>query len=172
MRSYGGLMTGRPCTNSPLLLSPPAPTVGPVAWPGLLGSGAVPVMKFMSDLRFSSGGTRPRALACVFENTYMIFVSGSYEPPCQFAPPVAAGRISVARGPSHLLTTGGVKIGPILYFDTNSTACCFSSGVKSIRSSSDTPWRSKAGGFDGKGCVDAYHSPGTSPFATGFSSIG
>src|SRR5215467_6476867 len=172
MRPYGGLMIGSPCTNRPLLLSPPAPTVGPVDPPGLLGSGAVPVMKFMSDLRFSSGGTRPRALACVFENTYMMCVSGSYEPPCQFAPPVAAGRISVARGPSHLLTTGGVKIGPILYFETNSTACCRSPGVKSIRSSMDTPCRSNAGGLLGNGCVGEYHSPGTSPFGTGRSSIG
>src|SRR5215468_4222990 len=172
MRPYGGLIIGSPWTNNPLLLSPPAPTDGPVDPPGLLGSGAWPVMKFMSDLRFSSGGTRPSALAWVFENTYMIFVSGSYEPPCQFAPPVAAGRISVARGPSQLLTTGGVKIGPILYFETNSTACWCSSGVKSIRSSSDTPCRSKAGGFVGKGCVDEYHSPGTSPFGTGRSSIG
>src|SRR6516165_410069 len=126
----------------------------------------------MSDLRFSSGGTRPSALACVFENTYMIFVSGSYEPPCQFAPPVAAGRISVARGPSHRLTTGGVKIGPILYFETNSTAFALSSGVKSIRSSCDTPWRSKAGGLVGNGCVGEYHSPGTSPLGTGRSLIG
>src|SRR6185436_156729 len=117
MRPYGGLMIGSPCTNSPLLLSPPPPTAGPVAWLGLLGSDAVPVRKFMSDLRRSSGGTSPSALACVFEKTYMIFVSGSKLPPCQLAPPVAAGRISVARGPSHLLTTGGVKIGPILYFE-------------------------------------------------------
>src|SRR5437763_7116391 len=172
MRPYGGLMIGRPCTKRPLLLSPPPPTAGPVAGTGLLGSGAWPVMKFMSDLRRSSGGTSPSALACVFENTYMIFVSGSYEPPSQLAPPVAAGRMSVARGPSHLLTTGGVKIGPILYFDTNSTACARSSGVKSIRSSIDTPWRSNAGGLVGKGCVGEYHSPGTSPFATGRSSIG
>ena len=41
-------------------------------------------------------------------------VSGSYEPPGQFVPPVADGSVSVASGPSTLLTTGGVKIGPIL----------------------------------------------------------
>ena len=33
-----------------------------------------------------------------------------------------------------------------------------------MRSSSDTPWRSYAGGFVGNGCVGEYHSPGTSPF--------
>ena len=53
-----------------------------------------------------------------------------------------------------------------------STASARSSGVKSIRSSIDTPWRSYAGGLVGNGCVGEYHSPGTSPFATGRSSIG
>ncbi len=43
-----------------------------------------------------------------------MFVSGSSDPPCQLAPPVTFGSISVASGPSHLLTTGGVNIGPIL----------------------------------------------------------
>ena len=80
-------------------------------------------------------------------------VSGSYEPPCQFAPPVASGSISVASGPGHLLTTGGVKIGPILKRDTSFTASARSSGVKSIRSSIDTPCRSNAGGLVTKGCV-------------------
>ena len=41
-----------------------------------------------------------------------------------------------------------------------------------MRSSIDTPWRSNAGGLVTKGCVGAYHSPGTSPFSTGRSSIG
>jgi hypothetical protein len=41
-------------------------------------------------------------------------VSGSSAPPCQLAPPVADGITSVPSGPSTLLTTGGVKIGPIL----------------------------------------------------------
>src|SRR3977135_79276 len=99
-------------------------------------------------------------------------VSGSNDPPCQFAPPVAAGRMSVARGPSHLLTTGGVKIGPILYLDANWTASALSAGVKSIRSSSDTPCRSNAGGLLGNGCVGEYHSPGTSPLGTARSTIG
>ncbi len=44
-----------------------------------------------------------------------MLVSGSYEPPGQFVPPPADASISVASGPSALLTTGGVKIGPILY---------------------------------------------------------
>ena len=34
--------------------------------------------------------------------------------PGQFVPPVFDGSISVPRGPCHLLTTGGVKSGPIL----------------------------------------------------------
>ena len=69
-------------------------------------------------------------------------VSGSYDPPGQFVPPVADGSTSVPSGPSTLLTTGGVKIGPILYFATSFTASARSSGVKSIRSSIDTPCRS------------------------------
>ena len=56
----------------------------------------------------------PTAAMWVFPNTYKMFVSGSKAPPCQLAPPVFDGNISVARGPSHLLTTGGVKMGPSL----------------------------------------------------------
>ena len=41
-------------------------------------------------------------------------VSGSYEPPFQFVP--ASARVSRPSGPSTLLTTGGVNIGPISYF--------------------------------------------------------
>jgi hypothetical protein len=50
----------------------------------------------------------------VTEYTYSMLVAGSRAPPCQLAPPVADGSIRVARGPSALLTTGGVKIGPSL----------------------------------------------------------
>src|SRR3954468_16134574 len=96
-------------------------------------------------------------------------VSGSYAPPGQF---VAKPDVSVDSGPSVLLTTGGVKIGPILYCATIFSASARSSGVKSTRSSFDTPCRSYAGGFVGNGCVGAYHSPGTSPLGTGRSSIG
>src|SRR6266550_9187686 len=99
-------------------------------------------------------------------------VSGSNDPPGQFEPPVACGDINVPSGPGHWLTTGGVKIGPSLYFDARVTASARSCGVKSIRSSIVTPWRSNAGGFVGNGCVGEYHSPGTSPFGTGRSSMG
>ncbi len=44
-----------------------------------------------------------------------MLVSGSYEPPGQFVPPPADASDNVASGPSALLTTGGVKIGPYLY---------------------------------------------------------
>ena len=101
-----------------------------------------------------------------------MFVSGSSAPPCQFAPPVAAGSISVARGPSHLLATRGVKIGPSLYSFAISTASACNSGVKSIRSSGDTPCRSNAGGLVTNGCVGEYHSSGTVPCSTGRSSNG
>ena len=54
--------------------------------------------------------------------------------------PVGGGRLtapssSVPIGPSAWLTTGGVKIGPILYCAIALTASARSSGVKSIRSS-------------------------------------
>src|SRR5687767_11779861 len=75
-------------------------------------------------------------------------------------------------GPSALLTTGGVKIGPILYLEAILIASARSSGVKSISSSIEEPWRPYGGGFVGNGCVGEYHSPGTSPFGTGRSSIG
>ena len=41
-----------------------------------------------------------------------------------------------------------------------------------MRSFTDEPWRSYAGGFVGNGCVAEYHSPGTSPFGTARSSNG
>src|SRR5262245_56582410 len=106
------------------------------------------------------------------EKTYTMCVSGSYDPPGQFEPPPAVPLVRVAGGPPSLLTTGGVKIGPNLYFETSFTASARSSGVKSIRASTETPLRSYAGGLVGNGCVGEYHSPGTSPFATGRSSIG
>ena len=76
------------------------------------------------------------------EGMYAMWVSGSYDPPAQFVPPPAVAIPSVPRGPSHLLTTGGVNIGPTLYRETSFTASARSSGVKSIRSSIDEPWRS------------------------------
>src|SRR5437667_9216683 len=100
---------------------------------------------------------------------YAMCVSGSYEPPGQF---VAKPDVSVEIGPGSLLTTGGVKIGPILYRSAVFSASARSSGVKSIRSSIDTPWRSYAGGLVGNGCVAEYHSPGTSPLGTARSSMG
>src|SRR5437867_11493355 len=149
--------------------SPPPPPAVELGG-GAFGFGAVPRMKFMSD---NCGLlTSPISVIPVFEKIYMMPVSGSYEPPCQLAPPVVDGSISIARGPSHLLTTGGVKIGPSLYSEVNFTASARSAGVKSIRSSIETPWRSKAGGLVGNGCVAEYHSPGTSPLGTARSSIG
>ena len=63
---------------------------------------------------------------------YAMFVSGSIEPPGQFVPPAAVPIVSVDSGPSSLLTTGGVNIGPTLYAFSCCSACARSSGVKSI----------------------------------------
>src|SRR4029077_2409034 len=87
-------------------------------------------------------------------------------------PPWQHPATSVASGPSALLTTGGVKNGPSLYRDASLTASALSSGVKSISSSMDVSVRPYAGGLVGIGCVGEYFSPGTSPWGTGFSSIG
>src|SRR5215467_4066867 len=122
--------------------------------------------------RVPSDFTSPSAVGVLTEKTYSILVSGSNEPPNQFEPPPADGSISVASGAGHVETTGGVKSGPSLYRAATLSASALSSGVQSIRSASDVPWVSYAGGFVGNGCVAAYHSPGTSPLATGRSSIG
>src|SRR5690242_18028466 len=126
----------------------------------------------MSDIFGSGGGSSPKLEMMLCENTYNVWVSGSYDPPGQLAPPMAPGAPIVDSGPSALLTTGGVNSGPILYFESSFTASARSSGVKSIKSSTAMPCRSNAGGFVGNGCVGEYHSPGTSPFSTGRSSIG
>ena len=55
------------------------------------------------------------------------------------AHPEADAITSVASGPSALLTTGGVKIGPILYFEISFSPSARSSGVKSIKLSTTNP---------------------------------
>ena len=99
-------------------------------------------------------------------------VCGSTAPPGQLGPPLFDGITSVPSGPSAWLTMAGVYNGPSLYLDTSLTASALSSGVKSIRSSIDTPCRSNAGGFVGNGCVGLVFSKGTSDCGTGRSSIG
>src|SRR5512132_4228972 len=104
----------------------------------------------------AGGGTSPIEPIAPVEYTNTVCVSGSNEPPFQFVP--ASALVSNAIGPSSLPTTGGVNIGPILYFLTSSSASALSSGVKSIRSSVETPVRSYGGGLVGNGCVGEYHS--------------
>src|SRR5271165_3212379 len=101
-----------------------------------------------------------------------MWVSGSYELPPQFAPPAAVPSPNVPMGPPGLLTTAGVKTGPTWYFETIVIASSRSSGVKSIKSSMETPLREKAGGLVGNGWVGEYHSPGVFPTSTGLSTIG
>src|SRR5215475_389645 len=106
------------------------------------------------------------------EKTYRICVSGSYDPPGQFVPPLLIAVARVPSGPSILLTTGGVNIGPILYREAILSASARNSGVKSIKSSIDEPCRSYAPGFVGNGCVALVFSPGTVDCSTGRSTIG
>src|SRR5947199_10407132 len=98
-------------------------------------------------------------------------VSGSYEPPAQLVPPPAGPKTRVPSGPSTLLTTGGVNSGPILKRETIFKASARSSEEKAMRSSTEDPWRSYAGGLVGNGCVAEYHSPGTAPLGTDRTSI-
>src|SRR4051812_34921251 len=129
-------------------------------------------MKFMSD-RSGAGFERPNNCGAALDAAKKIMGdSGAYAPPGQFVPPFVEPRDTVAMGPSALLTTGGVKTGPILRCDTMATAAALRSGVKSTRSSSVTPFAAYAFGLVGMGCVGEYHSPGTSPFSTGVSTNG
>ena len=120
--------------------------------PGRGADPAVPWTYSMSDTLASGEGTSPNAAIPLFEKTYSVCVSGSYDPPGQFAPPNAPGETIVAKGPPSLLTDGGVNNGPIRYCETNFSASAWSSGVKLMRLSLETPWLSKAGGLFGQGC--------------------
>ena len=90
--------------------------------------------------------------------------------------PVRAGersRAAAPSGPSILLTTGGVNIGPIAYFfdQLDGFGAQLGREVDQIVDRHARAARTAAACV-GNGCVGEYHSPGTSPFATGRSSIG
>ena len=73
----------------------------------------------------------------------MIPVSGSNAPPGQLPPPVWCGSHKDASLPSVPATMGGRKgFVDVLYWLKIAIASAFSSGVKSMRSSVVTPWRS------------------------------
>src|SRR5579871_4542408 len=103
----------------------------------------------MSENSLLGGCTSPSGVMVVCDDAYTVCVSGSYAAPAQLTPPAGDGRVSVANGPPALLSTGGVYIGPSLYCEATFSASACSSGVKSIRSSGSTPWRSCAGGLVG-----------------------
>src|SRR6267154_2326266 len=93
----------------------------------------------MSDSFASGEGTSPSAAIPLCEYTYRVWVSGSYDPPGQFAPPIDPGDVSEASGPPRVLTDGGVNNGPIRYCETNFSASAWSSGVKLIKLSLEMP---------------------------------
>src|SRR5580698_3266460 len=132
-----------------MVIAPPASSPGPVRPPPAAEpappdrrapAAALPCTNSMSDMLGSVGGTRPYAAIAPVENTYATCASGSYDPPAQLVPACALDR--VARGPSIRLATGGVNMGPSLYFETSFKASALRAGVKSIRSSVETPVRS------------------------------
>src|SRR5216684_551516 len=130
---------------------------------------AVPAMYLISEISLGAGTSPIGSMHELHAYTYTVCVSGSYDPPGQLVPPEAVPSVRVPRGPSTLLTTGGVYTGPRWYLDTISFARSRSAGVKSIRSSMELPLRLYAAGFVGIGCVGEYHSPGTFPTSTGMS---
>src|SRR5439155_7502792 len=121
MRLYGGLMSGSPCTVRFSDAASTADTagVGAVAAPApeppvsRAPARTVPWKYGRSD-RPGGGGTRPSVAIDVWDATYSVCVSGSYEPPGQFVAAACAPIVNVAIGPSIRLTDGGVKMGPIL----------------------------------------------------------
>ena len=91
----------------------------------------------------------------------------------QFPAPHAPGMTYVPIFPSTVPSWfGGVNSGPMMSESASASARSRISGVKSIRSSGVTPWRSKAGGRLGIGCVGEVASPGTVDCGTSTSSIG
>src|SRR6516162_8878344 len=149
IRPYGGFTSGRPrtartpdvsVTAAPGARSAPASAPAPPLNRGPLV--AMPWIQPKSPESLGSPGTRPRDTNVDCEKTYKMCVSGSYDPPGQFVPPLLIPDARVPSGPSILLTTGGVKIGPSLYLDTIFVASARNSGVKSIKSLTEDPWRS------------------------------
>src|SRR5262245_3245277 len=128
--------------------------------------------KYLVSATPGGGGVRPAVATDVCDATNTVWSSGSNDPPGQFVAAACAPIVSVAIGPSARLTEGGVNMGPSRYFDTIRSASARSSGVKLIKSSIVRPVPSYGLGLVGNGCVGEYHSPGVSPFGTGFSSIG
>src|ERR1700724_2960667 len=94
----------------------------PIGLPGRGTDPAFPSTYSMSDTLASGEGTRPRAAIPLCEKTYSVCVSGSYDPPGQFAPPSDPGDVIEPSGPPTVLTDGGVNSGPIRYWETNFSA--------------------------------------------------
>ena len=169
MRPYGGLMSGSPC----------GPNMrGPGGCAAALGRrraalGGVEPMRAGFRRRRLSGLRLMHESTLVPDATYSMPVSGSTAPPCQFAPPVMLGSISTARCAVRAGDDRRREERPelVLRDHLRRLRPC-SSGVKSIRSSSVTPWRSNGAGLVGNGCVGDVFSPGTSDCGTGRSSIG
>src|SRR5882672_3176347 len=117
--------TVRGSPPSPSMVPGPGRVAGGAAPMGLPARGvdpAVPWTYSMSE-RFASGdGTSPKAAIPLCEYTYRVWVSGSYDPPGQFAPPSDPGDVIEASGPPRVLTDGGVNRGPIRYCETNFSA--------------------------------------------------
>ena len=187
MRPYGGLMSGSPWTvsaaaaaASPPPRPPPAraprraapPPAAAPAGPASRARAPCPG-RSPCPTALGSAATRPSALtAAVREDVEHVRLGIE-----RAALPVrAAGRRRQHQRRQRALPLADDRRredrADLVARRRASRASARSSGVKSIRSSIDTPWRSNGGGLVTNGCVGEYHSPGTSPFSTGRSSIG
>jgi len=93
-------------------------------------------------------------------------VSGSYDPPPQFAPPFVPGKNTVGCS-----VTGGnrsvLRFTPFVF----SRHSARDSAVTVVKSSGRIDCRANGGGFTGTGCVGELCSPGTGLFGNGISRI-
>src|SRR4029079_3117345 len=88
--------------NSGTVSAAPKPLIRPS------GDAATPAIQSMSE-RSLLGCIKPSDTAAAFDGaTSHVCVSGSTAPPGRFEPPFVGPRANVPRGPSGLLTTGGV----------------------------------------------------------------
>src|SRR5579883_2120471 len=97
----------RPCGESAPAFSP-----GPVRM--RTSCPAVPATNSISETSLGARTSPIGVRQALQAKTTTLCVSGSYDPPGQLVPPDAVPSVKVASGPPALLSTGGVKTGPIL----------------------------------------------------------
>src|SRR6266508_2839691 len=159
---------GKPRKGQPMRGSDNSLSAGCLRGPSPIGviQRWAPDFRSIAVMRPYGGLLSGPAKGIVIDGTYRIPVSGSNAAPDQEAPPTAPGKIMADS------IDGGVYKGPCPYLRRIASASRRSSGVKSIRSSTERPCRSNGAGFVGKGWVSELLSPGTVDCGTLRSSMG